>query len=149
MNDLTAHVMEWRVEAAIRRQIEYAYPKTQSLVPYRLTTDGCIAILEGNFFRARALLERAHSLFTESGSRQDCLAVLLYLAYCCYQERQLLDFQQHLAKALALAKGFQLPQAPEIEILAGAGTALVGIADRLLTEAVKAGGCLGPKTEAR
>ena len=87
-------------------------------------------------------------IFAELGRRHDLVSIHLYLAYIKYEGQDLIGCRSHLESALVIARGLGLAQAPAIAALVCRINSEQRAGELILIEALKAGGCLGPKAEA-
>jgi len=141
-------VSERRIEETRRWQIAVPYPKDKFLKVYRQGVDGCAEIIDSNLDLAEILFRSAKRRATALGCREELISILLYLAFIKHEKRDSDGCRRYVEKALAIATGFGLNQTPAIAALLVSLHVREDISNRLLTEAAKAGGCLGPKAEA-
>jgi hypothetical protein len=142
-------VLEGYFAEARRQQVLLPRPTIECLLASRLCVDGCLDLAVGHVDSAESLFHACTERFTGLRRLSDAELPLLYIAICRDYRGDLNGRQRHLVAAAQIARTHGFAEASAIEQLIHDLADETNLAARILTVAVEAGGCLGPKTEAR
>jgi hypothetical protein len=142
-------VLEGYFTEARRQQVLLPRPTIEVLLASRLCVDGCLDLAERHVISAKSLLRESLSRFSTLNRPKDTEVALLYVATAYHYEGDTEARDRHLIAAAQIARTHGFAEAPAIEQLIHEFADETLLAERILTVAIEAGGCLGPKTEAR
>jgi hypothetical protein len=142
-------VLEGYFTEARRQQGFLPRPTIEALLASRLCVDGCLDLAVGHIDSAELLFHDCADRFTGLQRLSDTELPLLYIAVCRDYKGDLEGRQRHLIAAAQIARTYGFAEAPAIEQLIRDLADESHLAERILAVAVEAGGCLGPKAEAR